>query len=388
MQLVDTFTDQLKSSAALILAECLDGKSATYYNTSYYIHALCSAVEGLHNLTVPAWWHTEPPADPTPKPTVLDQLVTYCDIMVNQSWGPLDSRGWHDQLSTFQGAASIARAAAIILSTPQFALQYADRARKYIAFVDNLIIKPWFDKTTGVYNDSMLETFTKFKADYPGHLAGDIPWLSPDNGGQIGFQIWNDKCTHLGCIVTQLYLATGHPLYYEMALRIARDFKLRLKPNKTGWIWDDGVDPKVWTEQWYADQSPCHDTSHTNREPFMVEMMYRAGIVFTHDDVLRFCNTLTDTIWNQNLAAPQFTNYIDGTDGPFINQKDPGAIGNIYFGWALLAPYSPKVFQVCYATLEGIMNGQNIGQNNTTYGKLALAGHLLRGLKSYLRAHV
>ncbi len=51
---------------------------------------------------------------------------------------------------------------------------------------------------------------------------------------------------------------------------------------------------------------------------------------------------------------------------------------SIYAGWALLGAYSSKAQQVLNSTLKAIDEGQTIGQNGSSYGYVALSGHLLR----------
>ena len=62
------------------------------------------------------------------------------------------------------------------------------------------------------------------------------------------------------------------------------------------------------------------DTAHANRFPLAVIDLYRAGIVFDREDIQGLADLLTKVIWNQSLSDPRFTNFIDGSNGPYRNR--------------------------------------------------------------------
>ena len=63
------------------------------------------------------------------------------------------------------------------------------------------------------------------------------------------------------------------------------------------------------------------DTAHANRFPWALIDLYRAGIVFSKDDVLGLADLLNEVIWNQSLSNPMFKNFIDGSNGSFLNRE-------------------------------------------------------------------
>ena len=423
MNYLATFNTQLTTYGSAIDAEIAGGNAATFYSTSYYIDGLLSAVEAmLSDKPPPGIAYYVDGADVSSTSSggpiaLMNTVVGYIDAMLGRPWDPLAGNDLlPEQLYTFQGMAPIARAAAIILTNKYLRLHFADKARKYVDFVDRFVIKLWFDKDVGVYNDlayppsgsqphligvdtpPVIPDFDNppppdFTVKWPDHLAGCIPWLDKENGGwgRDSYTILNDKCTMLGSIATSLYAATGSPVYLEIARRVGEDFKTRLSTNGTGWVWDTDIDIAVWLyEDWvgknWTYKHPMHDTSHANREPRMMVMMYEAGIVFTLADVVKMAHTLTDVLWNGSTSVPLFTNYLDGDNGSAgalgSAGDSPGGIGNIYPGWALLGRYSAKACTVIEATLTAVLNGQSVGQNYTSYGKIALSGHLLRGLSA------
>ena len=100
--------------------------------------------------------------------------------------------------------------------------------------------------------------------------------------------------------------------------------------------------------------------------------------VFTRRDVERMAHTLTDTIWNGSLSAPRFSNYINGGNKPYRPNDKPYDVGNVCPGWALFGEYSTEARRILSHTLKAIGEGQTVGQNASSYGYVALNGHLLR----------
>lgn len=354
-----------------IEAEARSGSAQTYYNTSYYLNGMISAVEATNN------------ADE------LAKLIALIDTMIvaakdlngdgKLEWGsdnpaiaPLDvnKRPW--QLNTFQPAIPIARTAAYLLNNSAFRKKYEAKALQYVDYIDNNILKYWFDKDHGVYSAPRGKSWT-FK-------AGRIPWADKSEGGAGGDEAWSDKASLVGAMAAAMYAATKDPFHREIAERIGRSFKARLKVAGTGWVWDADLPMSYWTRRfgYGSDYEPAHDTSHCNREPMMMVLMYEAGLVFSRDDLQRLADTLLETIWNGSLDNPMFANYINGSNKPYIGTKEAGGVGNVYAGWCLLGRYSPRLQLVLRTTLSSIVNGKTIGQNYTPYGKVALSGHLLR----------
>jgi hypothetical protein len=314
------------------------------YFLSLQLHGIISAVEALQD------------------EAIMERLAKYIDAMVASArdlnddgfpeWGPLLNDA-PNQLNNFQGCAPIARAAAVVAESPKLRAEYSDKAREWVAYVDRSVIQYWYIK----------------------RYRGKIPWLPEDLGGWATYPTWSDKASHLGSIATNLYRATGKPLYRDIALRVGRGFKRKLSPHGEGWIWDNG------TVDLPDNHEPVPDTSHANREPRMMVEMYEAGLVFTRSDVVRMGRTLTDTIWNGSLTSPLFSNYINGSNAQYRRYTEPGENGTVYDGWPFPGVEEPKVQEVMFAILKAIENGQrnaSLDRMNNATGKLALSGHLLR----------
>ncbi|HAM35744.1 MAG TPA: hypothetical protein DEB40_06625 [Elusimicrobia bacterium] len=334
------------------------GLSSTYYFTSYYLNGLLSAAEG------------------TGSDRILERAIRAMDTMVStahdfqengrtyKAWKPFfitpDSTLAHPSLHyTFQASVPLARAAAIIMARPEWRTRYAAAARRYTAFVDATVIQYWCRS----------------------QLHGDIPWVNPDH-----FPIWNDNGANLGLITAFLYQATGDRRYADMARRIGRAFESKIKPAGRGWIWENQTIPigsdTDNTPGSVGNQAGVPDTSHANREAFLMMALHEAGIMFTQADLERMAATLTDTIWDRSSDSPSFANYLNGSNAPYRVYKEPGLNGSIYHGWALMGGYSPKAQQVLIyllrASLKGRMNPA-IERNITGYGgRLGLCGHMLR----------
>ena len=88
--------------------------------------------------------------------------------------------------------------------------------------------------------------------------------------------------------------------------------------------------------------------------------------------------------------SPWFHNYIDGTDDQYRNyvttQGVEGMNGFVYDGWIRLGEFVPEVQEAGEALLAFIRgarwNANAIRlRNGSSYGKLALTGHLARNLR-------
>lgn len=334
------------------------GLSSVYYFTSYYLNGMLSAAEG------------------TGSERILRRAMRLMDAMiataqdfedhgrVYKAWGPFsitaDSSVPKPNLHyTFQAVVPIARAAAIIQARPAWKAKYADAAGRYAAFADQTIIQYW----------------------YHVQLKDRIPWIDPDH-----FPIWNDNGSNLGLTATFLYQATGDPVCLSIGKRVGEAFQGKLAPAGRGWIWENQTIPigsdTDNTPGSVGNQAGVPDTSHTNREAFLMMSLYEAGVLYSRQDMERMAATLTDTLWNQSVDNPGFSNYLNGSDKPYRVYKEPGLNGSIYHGWALMGGYSAPAQQVMVHTLRAIVKGRtnpSLERNTTSYGgKLGLAGHLLR----------
>jgi hypothetical protein len=244
------------------------------------------------------------------------------------------------------------------MSSPTFRVKYGSAANRYVNFVNDSIVQYWHIDVYG----------TK------------IPSLAKDLGGWGTDLTWSGKTGLLGEIATSLYVATKSaptartPIYLDVATRVAAGFKRRLQPNRTGWIWDVGLH----TES--GNYAKLPDTAHASEAMLMI-LAYEAGIVFSLGDVQRMANTLSDIIWNGSISNPMFSNYIDGSNLQYRTRTQPGENGLVYSAWALTGKYSVNVQTAISSLLQAIIAGKqnpSIAYNATSYGKVALSGHLLR----------
>jgi len=338
--------------------EAASGSSATYYFTSYYLNGMLSAFEA------------------TGDEAVLRRALDVMDGMLARSrdfreggrtyrvWGPFavtaDSALPRPLLHyTFQATVPLARAAALIRADPDLRLRYGAAADRYVAFVDGCVLDYFYRR----------------------QLDSQVPWLDPDR-----FAIWNDNASNLALNAAFLCRATGAPTPCALAREIGAGFKRKLRPYKTGWIWENQTIPigsdTDDTPGSVGNQAGVPDVSHANREAFLMATLYEMGFVFGRADVERMAATLADTLWNGSLDSPSFANYLNGSDKAYRVYKQPGLNGSIYHGWALLGAYSPKAQRALLATLHASLLGRtnpSLERNAKSYGGLlALAGHLLR----------
>src|SRR5262249_36492328 len=140
--------------------------------------------------------------------------------------------------------------------------------------------------------------------------------------------IWNDNATNMGLVATYLYTATGNELYKEVALGVGQAFQAKLSPWGRGWIWESHTIPigsdTDNTPGSVGNQAGVPDTSHTNREPFLMIALHEAGLMYTQQDIDRMACTFTDNIWNQSFDDPSFANYLNGSNKPYRVYKEPG----------------------------------------------------------------
>lgn len=352
------FDHYLTSDSKELDEEARSGLSSTYYFTSYYLNGILSAAEG------------------TGSERTLRRALAVIDTMLTTSerfeYRGRDYPAWKPFTITadtsiprpnlhfsFQATVPIARAAAIINRNPDWRVKYRVSADRYIQFADHSIIQYWYHEVMG----------------------GEIPWLDTDR-----FPLWNDNASNLGLVAVFLYEATGNQSYRSIAGTVAKSLKAKLVPHKNGWIWDDGTIPigsdTDNTPGSVGNQEGVPDTSHANREAFLMTSLYEAGIVFTRSDLDQMAHTVTETLWNQSFYSPAYSNYLDGGNAPYRVYKGPGLNGSVYHGWVLLGGYSLVVQTLMFDTLQAILKGRtnpSLERNARSYGgMLGLSGHLLR----------
>ena len=348
-----------------ISTEVNSGDVGTYAGTCYYITGLTSIVEA------------------TGDPTVMTTLVNYVSTMVSKAqsftknsitypeWYPLNGAN-PDQGNSFKAAAPIARLAALINKIPVFRVQYAAQLVTFTNFIKQSVFDLWFDKQTGIYaNPSGV------------YLGGSVPWCSSDldNGG-YSYPVWTSFVGHLGIMSCYMYQATGNPLYFEYATRIGTEFKRHINIQTGGaYLWDSGIETTGGGGQDPDSLTGYADTSHSNREAWFVIVMYETGIPgYTLSDVMAMSYNFIDAIWNQDLANPMFSNYINGSNLMY-RTANPWENGIIYAGWSMLSKYNPAVKTIIDKSINLIRAGGGLNAslgvgNNNSYGRIALAGNV------------
>ena len=341
--------------------EVNSGLSSTYYFTSYYLNGILSAAEG------------------TGSEHLLRVAMRYMDAMIAtaeeyedhgrkyKAWRPftVDTTSMLPRPNlhfTLQATVPLARAAAIIMTHPEWKAKYGGAARRYIEFTDQSIIQYW----------------------YHSKLHDQIPWINPDL-----FPLWNDNASNLALNTTFLYQATGDPGYLDVSLKIGRYFRKKIRPYKTGWIWENQTIPLLSdtdnTPGSVGNLAGVPDTSHANREAFLMVAFHEAGILYTRADLERMAGTFTDTLWNQSVESPSFANYINGSDKAYRVYKEPGLNGSIYHGWTFTGGYSRKAQQVLVNTIKAVLKQKtnpSLERNVASYGgRLGLCGHTLRNFR-------
>lgn len=362
------FEYELMAKSELLDLEARSGSSQVYYFTSYYLNGLLSAYEA------------------TADERLLRRAFRLMDAMlatardfeeggrVFRVWGPY----WVTPRSpvprphltfTLQAAVPFARAAAIVRGDTRLGQRYGPRAELYYRFVDGAV----------------------FGYFYGQQLGERIPWLDTDE-----FPLWTDEASVLALNAAFLCRAGGRKRHCDMARLVGTAFKAKLRPYKTGWVWENQTIPvgsdSESTPGSVGNQAGVPDASHANREAFLMQTLHEMGVVFSRSDLERMAATLTDLMWNGSLERPSFSNYINGNDGPYRVYKEPGLNGSVYHGWALMGAHSPRAQLTLLATLKAIFRGRvnpSLERNKSGYGgTLALAGNVLRnfGVRAGSRA--
>ena len=292
----------------------------------------------------------------------LERALAWAETMVskaviidkngNRNWsGPWDSPYADNPISyllnDFQGTTELARMARIVLTDSKLKAKYGSRAQVIYEFVRNEIVEKHLWTRNG------------------------LPFFHATVTNRT--RALSDKTVILMRILTDLYIVSGDSKYGDLVKEFAKGFRKRLEPYKGGLIWDRGLG-------WEGHSSV--DTAHANRYPHMVIDLYKAGTVFSLDDIKGMSKLLTRVIWNQSLTDPHFNNFIDGSNGKYRG-RGPWGNGLIYTGWARLGEFDPEVQKVCEAVLEAILAGKknpSLDYHNSTFGRLSLAGNLARNL--------
>lgn len=169
-----------------------------------------------------------------------------------------------------------------------------------------------------------------------------------------------------------LYRLTGKKDYLERSEKMAMLLKNRLKyhPENDAYVWTYWYEPMT-TTGWkpednlssnvmiYKGAPNVEDSSHGVLDIAMAVSAYKAGIVFTKDDLLKFSNTLLKHVILPDRSG--IRRAVDGKGG------DHAAYFPILHGWLMLADVNPEVYHTIRKTYL------NRGQEN-----LAFTAELLR----------
>lgn len=285
--------------------------------------------------------------------------ATIIDKNGNRNWSGEWNSPYSDvpisyQLYDVQGSTGIAWLARIILNEPALKNRYGSRAEGLYDFVHNEIVKKWFYKRNSLSWHYM--------------MANNKQWP------------YSDKIAMMLRILNNVHLISGNADYKKILSDLSHSLKHRFESYKDALIWD----LEVRFPEKYGGNTM--DTSHGNRYPYTVLDLYKAGIVFTHDDVKGLSRLLTKVVWNQSYSDPRFTNFIDGTNGQFKTdneERPPWGVGQICSGWIGLGEYDMKVQEIGHAVLVAMVAGKknpSLEYMNNMHGKVELAGHLAKNL--------
>ncbi len=288
---------------------------------------------------------------------------------LHQSYSPTPIAYEQEEL---EGPVELARLARMILTDPTLKATYGSQATAIYNFVKDHIVQKH------LCHREYLTSYYLKNADPdqdPGEMESGVVLMMRD----LRDLYLVDR--NVGCVDKK---STYHK-YGEVVNALARSYKKRFTPYKGALLWDKG-------KSWYRRGYTAIDTSHADVYPAAVIDLYKAGIVFTLEDVKGLAALLTKVIWNQSYEDPRFTNLIDGSNPTFYNcdveaqcdpPYEPWAAGAMGGGWAALGEFDPQAQRVVDAVFKAIVAGKhNPSLNNTgnVYGQLELPAQLAKNL--------
>ncbi len=286
------------------------------------------------------------------------------------SGGRPQANRWGNMLYDFQYGSAMSRLARLIVEDESLAdrveiIQFGDELAD---FIDEQIVFKWLD------------------------ARGQRDWLEQfyDRG------YWTDKATHIITICNNMTHIMGADSSCDgVHVTLGEQFKNLLV------VENDGA--YVWSQH---DTFPggnfnlAPDTNHENRVATMISQLGADDVVFDRNDIQHLGATFTERIWNGRTdwedtpgiqESPWFHNYIDGSDDQYRNyvftQGPEGMNGFVYDGCIRLGEFVPDVQAAGEALLAFIQDtAWNVNsvriRNGSTFGKLALTGHLAKNLRS------
>ena len=184
-----------------------------------------------------------------------------------------------------------ARCAYLIRRDPELAQRFGPRADGYVVAVE---------QTVNAFEDSWREDSKGSEGWYHGaYLDKGLP-LNQQNA--------------LGRTLVALWLATGKDEYRAKAEKLATFFRRRLRRHQDGYAWS-----------YWPDRGGAEDISHAAINVDFAFTCYRANIVFTRDDMVRFSQTLGGC-----LRGDGFAGNVDGT-GDLRHSAQMGRWGHLGF---------------------------------------------------------
>lgn len=202
-----------------------------------------------------------------------------------------------------------------------------------------------------------------------------------------GYNTVHTVMSHPVAILLELYLIEGNVSYLdgEDITYLDTLTSLALSMKNSLFVNVDDSRAIVWGATWCSDlnysdfcyltrESPyltyCRDSlgaaycsvrdvSHSENYVAMVLELYRAGVVFTRQDVDDLVYTFTNVIWDGNISSPKFYDYVDGNlELPIGSVVPNGTVdasgvygqyklgGNIAPGWVGLGAFSNEIQRI------------------------------------------
>ena len=200
------------------------------------------------------------------------------------------------------GAGPIARAVRLCTWQPDLRDRYAKRVRPLHAWIRDHVINKW------------LHTRGRLAA-WRDSIAHD-----PDYG-------WREQHAMLVRIMIDSYAVEQVPVWAELARELAQHLV-----NCT--THDPACDCLTWRV------SSATDTTHMNRLPTAVMLLYENGLVIDGLYVQRMCNTLS----RRTFDGVGYRNFPEGFNGP-VKQRGPYGYGIVHDGWARCWRYDRACFE-------------------------------------------
>jgi uncharacterized protein YyaL (SSP411 family) len=333
------FDELLNENSAQVNRMAASGNGGMYYRFSYVMEATLAQYEG------------------TGDTKYLERVLTWAETMISAA-RIIDSHGMRNwagrwasphasqriayQLDDLQGATALARTARLILTDDVLTTTYGVRAALLKRFVQRDIVEK-------VLEAHRSRRFYRENAANPREL-------------------FSDKTALLVRVLLDLYRCDNEKAYRDFAGELLNGFTRRLAAHNRGaLIWDSTGTARM-------------DTAHANRMPYMAVDAYEAGVGVDREQIEGLSRLLTEVIWDQSMASPRFSNYIDGGNDVAFG-RGPWGNGLIYAGWLTLGAYDKKVQKVGEATLSALLSGRlnpSLRYMNTLEGRLSLIGLLAR----------